>query len=612
MALSLTPVFFAATNNEENVAEQLQTIHKNKYNKIHFYFDSVNNRSDKKLSLSSKQEIVDDAYCWVNNKNELKKAFEDMSRNCGSDKDNSYVTMTIEFESGLEKTDKYQEFVQKRQEIKTIDELREFRSEWIKFSKNYHEETIQSKFDTISQIDYADIEHIDYSPFVTMNVEADRVHLTDLEQLVENHDVVNVSLSQEETYSDCTSWNRTLKEIEAYNTVKLSSNDGSGIKIGVLEATGVCDVQNKNLKGKNITIDPSSDLTKSKEHATAVTSILALMAPKASFYVSNSVEGHYGLSWLIGQGCDVINCSFGWNPTIYNGKDAYIYTPYKTVYNYQKDAVYDYQIKANFVSIVTSAGNRVTDNTSDKYNPEGYICSPGLAYSAITVGSLDCELSGLNYKLSHNENSNYLTSENRIKPEISAIATVDIPNDTLRTGTSFAAPQVTAALALMFCKYPAAASNPTLAKSMTMASANKTSGYTNMSGCGIDEKVGVGCLSLNGMLNNSYNGILYISNDTPNTEIMGKSFSLKKNDVLQASLVWDVLVSQDEEKAYVSNYDLRIYNSSGALVCSSTLGDNSNVEFLRYTVPSGGHIQLKFSKTEIGHKLKFRNAELTA
>lgn len=67
----------------------------------------------------------------------------------------------------------------------------------------------------------------------------------------------------------------------------------------------------------------------------------------------------------------------------------------------------------------------------------------------------------------------YRTVDDTIKPEVSAIFEVNIPNISgTHAGTSFAAPQVTAALALLCQRYPALAASPFWAKSIVMSSAN--------------------------------------------------------------------------------------------------------------------------------------------
>ena len=93
------------------------------------------------------------------------------------------------------------------------------------------------------------------------------------------------------------------------------------------------------------------------------------MLPDAEFYFANTPSTTTGtvlegIEWFIEQGCDVVNCSFGYDQDVQ--------------YRYDVDAVYDYQIGANNIIVVAATGN----------SAEKYVGSPAQAYNVIAVGGV--------------------------------------------------------------------------------------------------------------------------------------------------------------------------------------------------------------------------------
>src|SRR5262249_47631728 len=75
--------------------------------------------------------------------------------------------------------------------------------------------------------------------------------------------------------------------------------------------------------------------------------------------------------WAIGQGADVVNCSFGFNetPLLLQMIDHYV----------------DYQVRFTTTTFAISAGN----NSGGSGTGTGDVSSPGVAWNCITVGALD-------------------------------------------------------------------------------------------------------------------------------------------------------------------------------------------------------------------------------
>lgn len=585
----------------------IQSEYDNEMNKLHFYFPINVDSSESIQTFSYQNETMN--FNYINDESELDLAIENMCEFCEkSTEADSLVQMTVEFYSDFVNSREYNKLLKERENIKTAEEKEAFRSKLNALSKKHHEKENAINIKKLSDIEYENISVSTYSPFISLTIDSINVEVDNLLALAKNDTVANVSLSYQEEANDSTTWNRTLKEIGAYNTVHKGTYTGKGIKIGILE-NGICDVTHTNLSSKTINVDPNctGEIT---DHATRVTSIISLMAPDAEIYVSNSCnasrtdKNNYrnlndSLDWFVSQGCDVINCSYGSSGSYPINSDinnlVYGFSDTLAVYTYNKDGIFDYYINANLINVVASAGNVKTDNTTSGYNPDGYVCSPALAYNVIAVGALDCTLSLFDYDLEHRDSSSYKTTENRVKPEISAIGTVEIPNfEEVKSGTSFAAPQVTACIGLMLEKEPMLATNPRAIKALLIASATKTENYTNIANSYFDEKVGAGCVNFDEFADIDHLYYLWNKQETsiPNGFVMENTFTLSRKDDVQISAFWSATYSTSDKLAYVTNYDVYLYNSSGTLVASSTLDYGSN-EFIRYTAPSAGEYTVK-------------------
>ena len=545
---------------ENVVTETVSFDDGNTYNKLHFYFS--NDEHTIIDSYSELQEAVNSIIVPSSN---------DIARS-GAQTD-SEIIVTVEFASNFVNTSEYIRFSNERENIDNVEELRDFRHRLKEYSKTYHNELITNNISSIDLLEYSECDAIEYSPFVSLKMDAYDASVESLQELSKMPNVVNISLSDDTDAEDEASWNQTLDSINAYDVVSNGTYTGEGIRIGVYESGGVCDTTHTNLANKDITIRDTS--VETTAHATNVTSILALMAPNAEFYVSD--VDRLGIQWFIDQGCDIVNCSFGYSNNILEG------------YRYDIDGVYDYQISAHFITVCKSAGN-VSSN-----NPEGVITSPGYAYNVITVGGVNLDYAG---RWVWASGACHLSYTPQAKPTVAAPFVVNIPNIGQGRGTSYSSPLVAGSVALLMDADAGYCAYPERILSLLISTAQKNEGYEETVGY-FDDKTGAGIIDLERMIDSDKFCVLY--NDDPTAErwITGLGENLTAGTEVQIGLAWiAVYYSRDEQRdAHITNYDLKVLDSSGDTIFSSTLTD-SNIELVRFTVPRDDRYQFWIYQTE--------------
>ncbi len=271
----------------------------NNYNKIHFYFDN-----EEYITINDEQELLDaTSIIKTNHSNHVSSH---NTNSVSNEIDNIYVT--VEFESNFMKTDKFLNFFEERQNLNSRQKILEFRKKLNTYSDEYHNELIQKNIATLSILDYTSIQQIKYTPFVTANIIPDGSTFYSLQSLCQCENINNISIHTQAISDSDVSWDDALDAVNAYNIVSVGKYTGSGVRVGVLESGGVCDTSHVNLSNSKITIRDSSSAI--SDHATAVTSIIALIAPDAKLFVSQIVSQSEGISWFIDNYCDVVNCSF--------------------------------------------------------------------------------------------------------------------------------------------------------------------------------------------------------------------------------------------------------------------------------------------------------------
>ena len=552
----------------------------NIYQKIHVYSNNV------------------DSDPVVNNASELTSALSDFQNNIYRTTDISsslgIAEITVEFYSGFGETTEFKAFSSERKHISSVEEMRNFRMRLNNFSRQYHAELINKYLPLLSSFDYDMIDVIDYSPYVRMELNSEIIKKSELIKLAENDNVLNIYLKSQElneqeisnsvdTISaqvssesngtvECSTWNEALQHIGAYDVVSSGEYTGEGIKIGILEAVGndIYDVNNPNFANKNITILTPSNTT--NPHATKVLSVATLIAPDAEYYFANASTT--GFELFVHEGCDIVNMSFG---SATNG------------YTTPGDSLQDYHAYYHYITTVTSAGNVSNGNTQ--------ITSPGYGYNVITIGGV--VQTTLN-KIIHAPGARYGSTTPICKPNVSAIYNVQIPNCGEVSGTSYAAPQVTACIALM-AEYMISQRNysinlfPESIMAVLTATASKTDDYVSYHQH-YDDKVGAGIINLERMISGNTTVTDYTGNNvTEGMEFSPVAVYLEPGQELQLalSILVDVDMSDSIDTIEFTNYNIYICPLMGStILASSNFSNDSNVEMLRFTPSSAGSYRI--------------------
>ncbi|MBO5356175.1 MAG: S8 family serine peptidase [Clostridia bacterium] len=551
-----------ATEAEQIQAEEKITTNENVYNKLHFYFDN------------EEHSTIDDVAELTNAVNSLKANSSQLNAKDISNTTNE-IEVTVEFDSNFMQTPQYLEFAKARESLKNPEEVLRFRQSLNDYSKKYHSALVNENIKLLSSLEYSSINVIDYSPFVTLNVNPSDLSIESVQTLCNFEKIKNISLSYETVAETQSFLDEALEGVNAYELVTHEFYTGEGLRIGVYES-GVCDTAYELLNNIDITKKDSSHTV--KDHATMVTSIIASIAPNAKFFVSAIEEKDKGVEWFISKNCDIVNCSYGVFENGINSDGTYSEGIFE--YRYDEDAIFDYQIRAHYVTVCVAAGNKQTNNKKDKYNPNGKVTSPGYAYNAITVGGV--ELNNSN-KWEHSENSCYGCTTPKVKPNIVAPSVVTFPSkfETQR-GTSLSTPIVTGCIALLLEAKPQHITYPERILAILNSTAETTYGYLALNG-NYDEKVGAGIIDLEAMIDNNFYYSTFNSDGEATTDALSRQIQLNQGTEIQVGLAWLVTANTDDEEVYVTNYDLAIINSSGRIIASSRL-TLSNVEMLRYTV----------------------------
>ena len=406
--------------------------------------------------------------------------------------------------------------------------------------------------------------------------------------------------------------------LEAINVIDLieTYHDGTGIKIGFLEFNGVIDSNNDIFDGRNVTVKSNTihfdNPPQISEHATNVARIAAGndgIAQDSEIYSAEyemDAEGNFRMpdneiQWFIMNGVNIINASFGVDFAITDEIDAYWYMKY-----------FEDIMNINNIMIVAGAGNLETSNELDA------VMYPAMSPSVIAVGGTNIygDDKYLQAEFNSAPNYEYIQKPNIVAPAYMygydydySSGNLVISDNKLISGTSYSAPMVTGAIALLLeqnsdLKGTVSVPNTIGAIHALLAvSANQESFDSNtyfLNASGYDNILGAGLLDVKKLLEVGGASLLSANlnhvfiDEVENTFVMSQSigFVTFYSDVT-VSLWWNA--KSNNGNLYNNLYPLDWSNyslTSGNGYQIESADSSSNFELLRYSTNVGANITI--------------------
>lgn len=438
---------------------------------------------------------------------------------------------------------------------------------------NYHKLRNEKEFKLLDKLgSYKDVYIASYSPFIELYY--DKTYFENnkyqLLSFLSNIDIVeSIRVIDSFEYIDniygqlCASWAGTV-----YNNRTVT---GDGISIGMLEM-GIPDTDNEYLVNTDITIkfDILNPIKKT-DHATTVALIMAGengVAPDASIYscfVSGTITNE--VEWLVNQGVDVINMSFGErNPTgYYNDESCFV----------------DYIVYTYNVPVVAAVGNFGEEG--------GLVANPALGYNVISVGAMDFDGCAEDY-------SSHETYEELCKPTVcvtGASIYVDGSDPDTVTGTSFTCALCTGMIALLLEAQPCLMGDVDRLIALIVANAE----YFNLSGSvednGFDYYTGAGRFNYQNIIDNISNSMTIYSSFTEVDDIVYEtSIYVQYQQTLSVSIAVLLRTNGTISNNRFSDYDI-IFLSPRDRVITVVNAWSTTIELLTHVAEYSGNYKVR-------------------
>ena len=409
-----------------------------------------------------------------------------------------------------------------------------------------------------------------YSPFISITSQNNELFNDNLMNIANDDNVeniyVNIKHNNEENVISA------LNYIDFKNYLNNEQYDAEGVTVGILEP-GIVDKNHKNLANSNLVVRDEWYYKETvTEHATMIASVISGengIAKKCKLLsVELSGDAISEIDWLIDNGVNVINCSYGdKNPTgKYSSKSAYM----------------DYISSTYKITFIASSGNTGDTNS--------YVSNPGLGYNVITIGACN-STSGVNTKF-----SSFNVIDGPRKPNIVA------PGDNLRisnfnnrySGTSLSAAIVTGCVAALMKKDTLLKYHPERVASRLYAYSNNPN--SSFFGNGFDNYVGAGVINFNNIIELKSERNYYINkNDNSRTF----SVNLNANDEFRLVLSCLANANGNASGTRYSDYNIYLYDSNNNLVNYEA----TNVDTLEL-------LEMKITKTDTYTIKIIRNNEM--
>ncbi len=489
---------------------------------------------------------------------------QDISIDDMVDMQEQQVSLTIVLEYSQEAVDMVPNSVQS-----VYEKDNSFRDEHFEYYKEYHTRKNNELITTINLTDYEYRYVSPLTPFIIYTYSVwhfDRLKNTIYQELATNPNIAKAYVEYYNGSPFTSTMYGAAGMAGALGVVNNRTFTGDGIKVGILEP-GVIDEDHSNFEGISITKHSQLLQIQNKaKHTTSVASVIGGIngiAPDVTF-LSSQIKGDSiadEVDWLMEQGADIVNMSFG--DAVPNG-----------VYG-AGSAYTDYATRVYNRIFVISAGNLV--GTSNYY-----VGNPGLAYNGLTVGSMASDRTRAS-------TSSYLTVDGAIKPTIMAKGeSIMIPGyaGEVFSGTSYSAPVVTGLLALLMEEYPGLKRKPMKLISLICANAKRTSSayYYDLDN-NFDEEMGAGEFNYTNIRSNYSNFMeIPLANGDSSNIVYTKQFMLNEGQTLRAAITWLSYNYKEDTNDQKTDYDIRILSNNIEYSRGSTI--YNNVEMVDFTATS--------------------------
>lgn len=480
-----------------------------------------------------------------------------------------------EVEEEFEKTDvvtvkcklKYDEFKYTkitRDVIVDDESIKNERKELNEAGSKYHSAINEKISKEIGDIGYKQCYVSKYSPYIEYEFESSvfsKNGIDILKRLDKNNKIGEIVVvnSEEEVLED--QMYLSARGINLLSDLNSGYATGAGVNIGLLEP-GIINKNHTNISGSNYVIR-TYILNVKTDHATQMASIIGCntgYSPDATIYNAFAAGSlTQEIDWMVDHNVDLVNMSFG-----DNDRDGY----------YGDDsAVVDFYAKTYNMLFIAAAGN---------YGEEAgqYVANPALAYNALTVGACVSDAG-------HPAFTSINTAVGPAKPTLVMYGTcIALPNYSVALyGTSYSTAMVTGAMGMIYELYPALKNQPERSIALATAATYSMPGYSADEENGLNSIVGAGVFKYD-TIKSCYSNSALIYNQAGSGQkvVYTKSVRATGASHLKVCITWFADATGDPDDTTFNDYDIKIYNSSGAYVAASTASEN-NLELVTFNVP---------------------------